>query len=135
MSRSLRTELALDALEQAFHFRPVFDGLFQQSNRSVQYMSIRYTDRLAEAGIELSFGSVGDSYSNSMAEKFIGLYKTEVINQKGPWRGMDHVDYETLVWVDLVNKKRLLGPSGDIPPVDYESYTTSSRRSRPWWSE
>lgn len=121
VSRSLRSDLALDALEQALHFRPVSDGLVHHSDRGVQYLSIRYTDRLAEAGIEPSVGSVGDSYDNAMAETIIGLYKTEVIHLKGPWRGIDHVEYETLVWVDWFNKKRLLGPIGDIPPVEYES--------------
>ena len=120
VSRSLSSDLALDALEQALHFRPVSDGLVHHSDRGVQYLSIRYTDRLAEAGIEPSVGSVGDSYDNAMAETIIGLYKTEVIYLKGPWRGMDHVEYETLVWVDWFNKKRLLGPIGDIPPVEYE---------------
>lgn len=121
VSQSLRSDLALDALEQALHFRPVTDGLVHHSDRGVQYLSIRYTDRLAEAGIEPSVGSRGDSYDNAMAETIIGLYKTEVIHLKGPWRGMDPVEYETLVWVDWFNKKRIFGPIGDIPPMEYES--------------
>jgi transposase InsO family protein len=86
-----------------------------------QYLSIRYTERLAEAGIEPSVGSVGDSYDNALAESVIGLYKTEVIRQRGPWRGLDDVEYATLEWVDWFNTTRLFGPIGDIPPAEYET--------------
>ena len=86
----------------------------------MQYLSIRYTDRLAEAGIEPSVGSVGDSYDNALAETIIGLYKTEVIHQDGPWRNVDHVEFETLDWVDWFNNRRLLEPIGYISPAEFE---------------
>ncbi len=120
VSRSLRSDLALDALEQALHARPNTEHLVHHSDRGVQYLSIRYTERLAEAGIEPSVGSVGDSYDNALAETIIGLYKTEVIHQLGPWRNVDHVEFETLDWVDWFNNRRLLEPIGDIPPVEFE---------------
>jgi transposase InsO family protein len=120
VSRSLRSDLALDALEQALHARPETDDLVHHSDRGVQYLSIRYTERLAEAGIEPSVGSRGDSYDNAMAESIIGLYKTEVIRQKGPWRGIDQVEFETLDWVDWFNNRRLFEPIGDIPPVEFD---------------
>jgi transposase InsO family protein len=119
-SRSLRTDLALDALEQALYARPDTDRLVHHSDRGVQYISIRYTERLAEAGIEPSVGSRGDSYDNALAETIIGLYKTEVIRQLGPWRNVDHVEFETLDWVDWFNNRRLLEPIGNIPPVEFE---------------
>jgi putative transposase len=120
VSRSLRSDLALDALEQALHARPDTDDLIHHSDRGSQYLSIRYTERLAEAGIEPSVGSIGDSYDNALAETIIGLYKTEVIRQLGPWRNVDHVEIETLVWVDWFNNRRLLGPIGNIPPAEFE---------------
>ncbi len=120
VSRSLRSDLALDALEQALWTRPDTAQLVHHSDRGVQYVSIRYTERLAEAGIEPSVGSVGDSYDNAMAESVIGLYKTEVIHRLGPWRSVDHVEFETLDWVDWFNNRRLLEPIGDIPPVEFE---------------
>ena len=86
VSTSMRTDLALDALEQALHARPRSDGLVHHSDRGTQYLAIRYTQRLAEAGLERSVGSVGDSYDNAMAESIIGLYKAEVIHRRGPWR-------------------------------------------------
>ncbi len=86
----------------------------------MQYLSIRYTDRLTEAGILPSVGSVGDSYDNALAETINGLYKTEVIRKDGPWRGIDPVEYATLEWVDWFNNRRLLGPIGNIPPAEYE---------------
>ena len=120
VSRSLRSDLALDALEQALYARPNNERLVHHSDRGVQYLSIRYTERLAEAGIESSVGSVGDSYDNAMAETIIGLFKTEVIHRLGPWRGLDQVEMETLVWVDWFNNRRILEPIGDIPPAEYE---------------
>ncbi len=120
VSRSLRSDLALDALEQALWARPGSDDLVHHSDRGVQYVSIRYTERLAEAGIEPSVGSVGDSYNNAMAESIIGLYKTEVIHRLGSWRNVDHVEFETLVWVEWFNNRRLLEPLGYIPPVEFE---------------
>lgn len=121
-SRSLRTDLALDALEQAIYNRgpEASRRLIHHSDRGVQYLSIRYTERLAEAGIEPSVGSRGDSYDNAMAESIIGLFKTEVIERQKPWKKMEDVEFATLVWVDWFNNRRLLEPIGDIPPVEYE---------------
>ena len=120
-SRSLRSDLALDALEQAICARRNIDGLVHHSDRGVQYLSIRYTERLAEAGIEPSVGSVGDSYDNAMAETVIGLYKTEVIYRRGPWRSFEAVEMATLEWVAWFNNRRLLEPIGYVPPVEYEA--------------
>jgi putative transposase len=122
-SRSLRTDLALDALEQAIWDRldrPT-SGLIHHSDMGSQYLAVRYTERLAEAGIEPSVGTVGDSYDNSLAETVIGLFKTEVIRMRGPWKGLDDVEYATLEWVDWFNTTRLFGPIGDIPPAEYEA--------------
>ena len=121
VSRSLRTDLALDALEQALYARPFTEGLVHHSDRGTQYLSIRYTDRLAEAGIEPSVGSVGDSYDNAMAETVIGLYKTEVIRRRGPWRNAETVELATLEWVDWFNNRRLFEPIGHVPPAEYET--------------
>ena len=121
VSRSLRSDLALDALEQALHARPVTGDLVHHSDRGVQYVSIRYTDRLAEAGIERSVGSVGDSYDNALAESVIGLFKTEVIERRGPWRSFDAVEFATLEWVDWFNRRRLLEPIGHVPPIEFEA--------------
>ncbi len=119
-SSSLRTDLALDALEQALYDRDVSSDCVHHSDRGVQYLSIRYTERLAEAGIEPSVGSVGDSYDNALAETIIGLYKTEVIRRRGPWRNLEAVEFATLEWVDWFNHRRLLGPIGNIPPAEFE---------------
>ncbi len=119
-SGSLRTDLALDALEQAIYARPDTDDLVHHSDRGVQYLSIRYTERLAEAGIEPSVGSNGDSYDNALAESVIGLYKTEVIRPRGPWRHLEAVEFATLEWVDWFNNRRLLEPIGYLPPAEYE---------------
>ncbi len=119
-STSLRTDLALDALEQAIYFTPRTEGLVHHSDRGTQYLSIRYTERLAEAGIEPSVGSVGDSYDNAMAESVIGLFKTELINRRGPWRSFEAVEMGTLEWVDWFNNRRLLEPIGHVPPAEYE---------------
>lgn len=117
---SLRSDLALDALEQALSDRETNARLVHHSDRGVQYLSIRYTERLAEAGIEPSVGSRGDSYDNAMAESLIGLFKTEVIRHDGPWRGVDDVEYATLEWVSWFNTQRLLEPLGYLPPAEYE---------------
>jgi transposase InsO family protein len=119
-SASLRSDLALDALEQALYDRDTDGDLIHHSDRGVQYLSIRYTERLAEAGIESSVGSRGDSYDNALAETVIGLYKTELIYHEGPWRGLDHVELETLGWVAWYNTQRLLEPIGYVPPAEYE---------------
>ena len=130
VSNSLRSDLALDALEQALHARPDIANLVHHSDRGVQYLSIRYTERLAEAGIEPSVGSVGDSYDNALAETIIGLYKTEVIRRCGPWRNLEEVEFATLEWVDWFNNRRLFGPLGNIPPAEFEAlYDGTSRES------
>jgi putative transposase len=121
---TLRTELALDALEMAVWARqwaghPIA-GVVHHSDAGSQYLSIRYTDRLAEAGAIASVGSVGDSYDNALAETIIGLYKTELIRRHGPWKNLDQVEIATLEWVDWYNTRRLFGPLGDIPPAEYE---------------
>jgi len=120
VSRSLHTDLVLDALEQALWSRTKTEGLVHHSDRGCQYLSIRYTERLAEANIDSSVGSVGDSYDNALAETINGLYKTEVIRRRGPWKNIEDVEYATLEWVDWFNNRRLLEPIGDIPPAEYE---------------
>ena len=126
---SLTTDIALDALEQALWSRPQTHGLVHHSDRGSQYLSIRYTERLAEAGIEPSVGSVGDSYDNALAESVIGLYKAEIIRRKGPWRSLEQVEFETLDWVCWYNDKRLLEPIGDIPPAELEALYFQNRQS------
>jgi len=117
----LRTDLALDALEMAlWRRRGDVAGLVHHSDRGVQYLSIRYTERLAEAGIETSVGSRGDSYDNALAESVIGLYKAEVIRHEGPWKGLEEVEFATLEWVDWFNNTRLLEPIGYVPPAEFE---------------
>jgi transposase InsO family protein len=122
-SASLRTDLALDALEQAIYDRCDSDtgDLVHHSDRGTQYLSIRYTERLADAGIELSVGSRGDAYDNALAETVIGLFKTEVIRRRGPWRSLETVEFATLEWVDWFNHRRLLEPIGYVPPAEYEA--------------
>jgi len=122
-SRSLETGLALDALEQAIWDRldGDVDDLIHHSDHGSQYLSIRYSERLRDAGIEPSTGSVGDSFDNAMAETINGLYKTELIYRRGPWKGLDDVEYATLEWVDWFNHRRILEPIGDIPPAEYEA--------------
>ena len=121
-SRMAHTDFVLDALEQALHDRrPASRGsLVHHSDRGAQYVSIKYTDRLAEAGIEPSVGSVGDSYDNALAETINGLYKAEVVHRRGPWRTFEAVEFATLEWVDGFNNRRLLEPSGFIPPAEAE---------------
>ena len=122
-SASLRTDLALDALEQAIYDRCDDDtgDLVHHSDRGTQYLSIRYTERLADAGIELSVGSRGDAYDNALAETVIGLFKTEVIRRRGPWRSLEAVEFATLEWVDWFNTRRLLEPIGYVPPAQFEA--------------
>ena len=121
-SRTAHASFVLDALEQALHDRrPAHrGGLVHHSDRGSQYLSIKYTERLAEAGIEPSVGSVGDSYDNALAETINGLYKAEVIHRRGPWRTMEAVEFATLEWVDWFNNRRLLEPIGNIPPAEAE---------------
>jgi putative transposase len=122
-SRSLRTDLALDALEMALWTRRAgrLEGLIHPSDRGVQYLAIRYTERLAEAGAVASVGSRGDSYDNALAESFNGLYKTELIRHRGPWRGLDDVEYATLEYIDWFNHRRLHGELGMLPPAEFEA--------------
>jgi putative transposase len=122
-SRSAHAGFVLDALEQALHERrPARGGdLIHHSDRGSQYLSIKYTERLGEAGIEPSVGSVGDSYDNALAETINGLYKAEVIHRRGPWRSFEAVEYATLEWVDWFNHRRLLEPIGNIPPAEAEA--------------
>jgi putative transposase len=121
-STTLRTDLALDALEMALWTRRKEDvtSVVHHSDRGVQYLSIRYTERLAEAGAVTSVGSPGDSYDNALAETIIGLYKTELIRKRGPWKNLDDVEYATLEWVDWFNHRRLLEPIGYVPPAELE---------------
>jgi putative transposase len=119
-SNSLRTDLALDALEQTLYDRGDVEHLIHHSDRGTQYLSIRYTERLAEAGIEPSVGTTGDSYDNALAESVIGLYKTEVVRHRGPWRNIEDVEFATLEWVDWFSHRRLLEPIGYIPPAEFE---------------
>lgn len=121
VSNSLRSDLALDALEQALYDRETDGRLIHHSDRGTQYLSIRYTERVAEAGIELSVGSRGDSYDNALAESIIGLYKAEVIRRRGPWHGLEDVEFATLEWVAWFNTRRLLEPLGHVPPAEYEA--------------
>ncbi len=122
VSRSAKTDFVVDALEQALHDRrPVQErGLIHHSDHGGQYLSIRYTERLAEAGIEPSVGSVGDSYDAAVAETINGLYKTELVHRKGPWRNMLDLETATLGWVDWFNNRCLLGSIGNIPPAETE---------------
>jgi len=120
VATSMRTDLVLDALEQALWARKGSEGVIHHSDRGSQYLSICYTERLAEAGVASSVGSRGDSYDNALAETINGLYKTEVIHKRGPWRTVDEVEYATLEWVDWFNNRRLLEPIGNIPPAELE---------------
>lgn len=122
-SRSMSAEFVLDALDQALHDRrPVHGGgLVHHSDRGVQYVSIKYTERLAGAGVEPSVGSIGDSYDNALAETVNGLYKTEVIHRRGPWRSFEAVEFATLEWVDWFNNRRLLSSIGYKPPAEAEA--------------
>jgi putative transposase len=125
VSRTAHAGFVLDALEQAIHDRrPIANSgsnLIHHSDRGSQYLSIKYTERLAEAGIEPSVGSVGDSYDNALAETINGLYKAEVIHRRGPWRSFEAVEFATLEWVDWFNRRRLLEPIGNIPPAEAEA--------------
>ena len=123
VSRTAHAGFVLDALEQALHDRrPVHgDGLVHHSDRGVQYVSIKYTERLIDAGLVPSVGSVGDSYDNALAETINGLYKAEIIHRRGPWRSVEAVEFATLEWVDWFNNRRLLEPIGNIPPAEAEA--------------
>jgi len=131
VSASLATDFVLDALEQAIYDRRGAGGddLVHHSDRGSQYLSMRYSDRLAKGGIEPSVGSRGDSYDNALAESVIGLFKTEVIRRKGPWPHLEAVEFATLAGVDWFNNRRLLEPIGYVPPAEYEArYYEAQRR-------
>jgi putative transposase len=140
-SSSMSTDLPLDALEMGIWQRQrtghSIRGLVHHSDAGSQYTSIRYTERLAEAGAKPSIGSVGDSYDNAMAESIIGLFKTEVIRRQGPWRSRDTVEMATLEWVDWYNNRRLFEAIGDIPPAEAESnyYATTTPSESPRMAE
>jgi putative transposase len=121
-STSLRSDLALDALEMAIYRRKEVGlaGLIHHSDRGVQYLAIRYSERLAEAGAVASVGSRGDSYDNALAESFNGLYKTELIHRRGPWRNVEHVEWATLNYVDWFNNRRIHNEIGKVPPAEFE---------------
>jgi len=123
VSRTAHASFVLDALEQALHDRQPTkgSGLIHHSDRGSQYVAIKYTERLTDAGVEPSVGSVGDSYDNALAETINGLYKTEVIRRRGPWRTVEAVEFATLDWVDWFNHRRLLEPIGNIPPAEAEA--------------
>lgn len=120
VTTSMQTNLILDALEQALWHRGKPKGLIHHSDRGSQYLSIKYTQRLKEAGIQSSVGSVGDSYDNALAETINGLFKTEVIRKQAPWKNVDAVEFATLEWVHWFNNKRLLEPIGYLPPAEFE---------------
>jgi putative transposase len=132
VSRTAHANFVLDALEQAlYERRPTHrGGLVHHSDRGSQYVGIRYTERLAEAGIEPSVGSVGDSYDNALAETVNGLYKAEVIHRRGPWRSFEAVEFATLTWVDWFNNRRLLEPIGNIPPAEAEARYEATRQEQ-----
>ena len=123
VSTTLRADLALDALEMAIWSRGKTDlkGLVHHSDRGVQYLAIRYTERLADAGAVCSVGSRGDSYDNALAESVIGLYKTELIRKQGPWRSFEQLELATARWVEWYNQRRIHSSIGDVPPAEFES--------------
>ena len=134
VSKTAHAGFVLDALEQALHERrPVHgSGLVHHSDRGVQYVSIHYTERLADAGIDPSVGSVGDSYDNALAETINGLFKTEVIRRRGPWRSLEAVELATLEWVDWFNNRRLLEPIGNMPPAEAEERYYAQLQEMAW---
>lgn len=122
VSASLHAELALDALEMALHARgSALAGLVHHSDRGVQYLAIRYTERLGEAGAVTSVGSRGDSYDNALAESVIGLFKAELIHRQGPWRTLEQVELATARWVAWWNRDRLHSACGGVPPAEFEA--------------
>jgi putative transposase len=132
VSNTLRADLALDALEMAIWSRAAdLEGLVHHSDRGVQYLPIRYTERLAAEGAVTSVGSKGDSYDNALAESVIGLYKSELITTRGPWRTVDDVDLATLGWVDWWNNRRLLWPIGGVPPAEFEAKWRARPENQP----
>lgn len=136
-SRSLRTDLPLDALEMAmWSRRGDLQGLVHHSDRGSQYIAIRYTERLTDAGAVTSVGSRGDSYDNALAESVIGLYKTELIRPRGPWKGIDDIEFATLEYVDWWNNRRLLEPFGDVSPAELEAaYYRKEAQGNARWAQ
>jgi putative transposase len=131
LASHLRTDLALDALEMAIWRRDTtLDGLIHHSDRGGQYLAIRYADRLADAGAVTSVGSRGDSYDNALAESTIGLYKTELVRRRGPWRGLDDLELATMEWVDWYDHRRLHGALDHVPPAEYEASYEATRANR-----
>jgi putative transposase len=130
VSRNMKTDFVLDALEQALYARQpdTTSGLIHHSDRGTQYVSIRYSERLLQAGVEPSVGSTGDSYDNALAETINGLYKTEVVRKKGPWKTIEALEWETLNWVHWFNQERLLEPIGHIPPAEFEALYERSQQ-------
>jgi len=128
---TMRTELVLDALEQALHDRELDGRLIVHTDRGSQYVAMRYTDRVLAAGAAPSVGSVGDAYDNALAESVIGLYKTEVIRRRGPWRGFEDVEYTTLEWVAWFNTQRLLEPLGYLTPAEFEEQYHRTQATQP----
>ena len=130
-STSLRSDLAIDALEMAIYSRNGHDltGLVHHSDRGVQYLSIRYSERLGDADIVASVGSKGDSYDNALAESFNGLYKTELIHRQGPWRNVEHVEWATLNYVDWFNNRRIHESLDYVPPVEFEAHYYETNES------
>jgi len=126
----MSADLTLDALEQALWARPVNTGLIHHSDHGSQYLSIRYSERLKDVGIDASTRPVRDAYDNALAETINGLYKTEVIRKRGPWKGLEDVKFSTLEWVHWYNAKRLMGPIGDIPPAGFEAAYYNEQKTR-----
>ena len=120
VSSSMSSELVLDALDQALWARTRPKSLIHHSDKGSQYVSIRYTQRLIEAGVQASTGRTGDAYDNALAETINGLFKAEVIRRNGPWKGVDDVEFATLQWVDWFNNRRILEPIGNVPPAEFE---------------
>ena len=131
VATTMSAELTLDALEQAIWARDISGKLIHHSDHGSQYLSIRYSERLAEAGIEASVGSVGSAYDNALAETINGLYKTEVIRKRGPWKNLEAVEYATLEWVHWFNTTRLFEPIGNIPPAELEKAYYTDLHSLP----
>jgi transposase InsO family protein len=126
----MEASFVLDALEQAIHSRGRHNGLIHHSDRGSQYVAICYSERLTEAGIEASVGSVGDAHDNALAETINGLFKAEVIHRRGPWRNLQAVEYATLEWIDWFNNRRLLEPIGNIPPAEAEALYYAQNEER-----
>jgi transposase InsO family protein len=132
-AKSMSAELTLDALEQALWARRIKGNLIHHSDHGSQYIAIRYSERLIDAGILPSTGSVGDAYDNALAETINGLFKAEVIRRRGPWKSLEAVEYATLEWVDWFNNKRLLEPIGNVPPAEFEkAYYAGSNLKSSW---